>query len=320
MKDKTDFCHKCNNEVNVSIECTTLHGKLKGHDYVYEGIEKSTDCGHILFDDEVDKHNKQALYDTYRIKNNIICLDKIREIPEKYDIGKRPLSNLLDWGELTFTRYFVGDIPSKAYSDILNVIYNNPEKYMEILENNKHFISSKAYDKSKLATINLIGDNSKIQEILNYISSICYDISPLFAQKLLYYCDGFYYAFFKETLFEDNCYASEHGSIYLDIYNKQKNQFLNYEKTEFNLTHNEKAIVDSVVKNLGCFSSSVLKDLTISETPWINAKGKLNYNSKETPTINKEDIHNYFERILTKYNMIFTEDIYLYSKAHFNNI
>ena len=35
----------------------------------------------------------------------------------KYNIGKRPLSLLLDWGELTITRYLKGMPPKKEYLD-----------------------------------------------------------------------------------------------------------------------------------------------------------------------------------------------------------
>ena len=37
----------------------------------------------------------------------------IESIMSKYNIGKRPLSLLLDWGELTITRYLKGMPPKK---------------------------------------------------------------------------------------------------------------------------------------------------------------------------------------------------------------
>ena len=42
-----------------------------------------------------------------------------KDILRKYKIGKKPLSKLLGWGEVTITRYINGDIPSKLYSDEL---------------------------------------------------------------------------------------------------------------------------------------------------------------------------------------------------------
>ncbi len=76
------------------------------------------ECKAEIYIPEIDDFNLKALYDTYRKENNIISLEKIIEIPKLYDIGKRPLSLLLGWGEQTFTRYLApADI--KLYSDMM---------------------------------------------------------------------------------------------------------------------------------------------------------------------------------------------------------
>lgn len=318
MHNKTGFCHECNNEVAIRIENATLEGNLKGNNYIYEGeVGKSADCEHLVSDEEIDKHNLKALHDIYRVEKDIITLEKIHELPEKYDIGKRPLSNLLDWGELTFTRYFDGDIPSKAYSKILEQIYNSPKKYLEILEKNKDFISIKAYEKSKLATNNLLVNTSKINSVLGYILYVTKgDITPLSTQKLLYYCEGFYYAFFNKVLFEDDCYAHEQGCIYLEIH-KNYNYTNNNSCTEFDLSIMEKAIIDSVIKNMGCFSSGLLTNFTTKENPWLFAKGSLDCNTNISPIIEKSLIHTYFSSIVNKYGMVSIADIRTYAEKMF---
>jgi hypothetical protein len=82
------------------------------------------------------------LYDVYRQNNGIISLEKILEIPRKYNIGKRPLSLLLGWGEMTFSKYCEGDMPTKQYSNILLKIYDDPAYYKELLEKNKDNLKS----------------------------------------------------------------------------------------------------------------------------------------------------------------------------------
>ena len=69
-------------------------------------------------------------------------------ILKKYDIGKRPLSLLLGWGESTLTRYLDGDIPTKQYSNTLKKILNNPDDMKDLLEKNKDNIKDVAYRKS----------------------------------------------------------------------------------------------------------------------------------------------------------------------------
>lgn len=331
INNKTAFCQECNESVTTSIEVTTLKGKLKGNNYTYEGeIEKCLKFGHNVIDKEMDKHNLKALHDAYRIKNNIILLEKIRELPEKYDIGKRPISNLLEWGELTFTRYFEGDIPSKAYSNMLEEIYNSPQKYLEILECNKNYISQNAYKKSLLATNKLLKQYSKISDILNYILYHSQDITPLSAQKLLYYAQGFHYAFFQNELFNDDCCASIYGPVYSKIYD-YSNKYIypnnllvaletDKNSNDFNLSVSEKIICDSIIKNLGCYSGKVLTNFTITEKPWLNARHNLKYKSDENPIIDKNDMFEYFSGIVKKYDMMSAMDIHIYAKKIFNLI
>ncbi|OON98815.1 MAG: hypothetical protein ATN35_03205 [Epulopiscium sp. Nele67-Bin004] len=305
MKEKTSFCNECNHEVVVAGASSTLQGKLKGQTYFYEGEVPLSDCGHEVKDDEIEMLNLKALHDTYRAENNIISLEKIREIPTKYQIGKRPLSNLLEWGELTFTRYFEGDLPSKAYSKILDDIYNSPEIYLEILEKNKNNISIKTYQKSIAVAKKLLQQNSKANDILSYIICNTADITQLSAQKLLYYCEGFYIAFFDTPLFNDSCYAHESGPIYQGLC------ISNIEN--INLLPAEKVVIDNVIKSFACYSGMTLASMTTAEMPWI-------LSNEQSKCISKQDIKSYFVEVVKKYNMLSALDIQVYAKKMFDMI
>ncbi len=305
------FCRDCNDEVGIEIEEALMEGEVKGDKYEYQGIEPCTECGHFIPDEEIDKYNLKLLHDTYRTKNEIISLEKIRELPVKYDIGKRPLSHLLEWGELTFTRYYNGDIPSKAYSQILNDIYEKPEKYLVILENNKEFITKKTYEKSKVATENLLNNSSKIHHVLNYILCQSEDITPLAVQKLLYYVQGFNYAFFDTILFDDDCEITSNGLVYLNIL-KLLNS--NYQIThDVELSVAEKILIDNILKYIGCYSGKTLREFTTNEMPYLIA---VNNNNR---IINKQDIFDYFKAVRNKYNMLNVTEIKFYINDIFRN-
>ena len=63
----------------------------------------------------------------YSLKNDtVITADEIRQILEKYRIGKKPLAKLLGWGETTIIRYMEGDIPTSEYSNKLKTLLDNP--------------------------------------------------------------------------------------------------------------------------------------------------------------------------------------------------
>ena len=85
----------------------------------------------------------------YREQENLISVSEIENILEKYDIGKRPLSLLLGWGEGTLTRYLNGDIPTMQYSDVLKRILESPYQMSEVLEQNKDKITERAYNLCK---------------------------------------------------------------------------------------------------------------------------------------------------------------------------
>ncbi len=135
MNEKQTFCEECRNDVAYSLEIVSMKGTLRGDEYNYIG-KKATcaKCGTEVYVAQIGDENLKALYDAYRQKNDIISLEKILEIPDKYNIGKRPLSLLLDWGEMTFNRYCEGNMPTKQYSDVLQRIYDDPAFYLSLLD------------------------------------------------------------------------------------------------------------------------------------------------------------------------------------------
>lgn len=78
---------------------------LEGEHFTVDTEAFCADCGAEVFVPEFSDFNLRALYDVFRKENGIISLEQIREIPEKYAIGKRPLSLLLGWGLHLSTRF-----------------------------------------------------------------------------------------------------------------------------------------------------------------------------------------------------------------------
>lgn len=332
MNRKEVFCEHCRKDVFYTVKHQSMSSELKGMNYSYDGkIAICEECGNELFVNEVNDYNLEQLYSEFRQKNNIISLEKIIEITEKYNIGKRPLSLLLGWGEQTFSRYYDGDMPTKQYSEILKKLYDEPEYYLTMLEENKARLKSRsAYEKSKLATELLLGglrnsDTTKIDLVVNYLLDKCEDVTPLALQKLLYYVQGFYYAFINKFIFEENCEAWVHGPVFRDIYYKYREyRFdpINASDTveELNLTVSEKAIIDSVIKHLSCYSGKVLEAFTHAEMPWLETRRDLPASVSTDRKIEKQLIADYFTAVKEKNNMINPFDIGVYSKKMFDQI
>ena len=330
MTEKT-FCEECRNDVEYTTASVPMTGTIKGKAYHYTGTEaRCADCGNLVFVPEISDDNLRSLYNVFREENGIVSLDVICAIPEKYDIGKRPLSLLLGWGELTFSRYCDGDIPTRQYSDILQRIYNEPQFYSELLEANKaNLKSQRTYEKTRRAVDALLSvdvpSNSKINTAIQYLLYQCEDITPLALQKALYYIQGFHFAFYRTFLFSEDCQAWTHGPVYRDIYFRYRDyHFDPIEKTTtFDasvFSASEKAICDSVINHICCYSGKIMERFTHNEAPWLTTRGDLPDSAPSERIIEKSVIGAYFDAVKAKYNMVNPRDIKDYAQDMFQRL
>lgn len=331
MSNKSVFCPECRKDVSFTLRDKYDSAELKGMVYNFSSKDAfCEECGSKVYVSDVEDENLKSLYDIYRSEHNIIRLEEVREIPTKYNIGKRPLSLLLGWGEQTFSRYFDGDIPAKQYSEILKLILSDPAYYLSLLEKGKDFLKSdKTYTKSKLTTLELLNKSEFIETNLNlvvdYMLSQCQDITHLSLQKALYYVQGFFFAFYGRFLFNEDCEAWVHGPVYRSVYNRYSGNFFDpigmiIEPDITSMSTEEKTLVDNVVKHICCYSGKTLEFFTHEETPWILTRGNL---SPEVPTnrvISKQTIGEYFISVKEKYRMIAPADIKDYTKDMFSKL
>lgn len=331
MNNIAVFCEYCRKDVSYTEKDQNMSAELKDETYNYRGkVACCDECGNELFAHDINDYNLHQLYNEYRNHHNIISLEKIKEIPEKYNIGKRPLSLLLGWGEQTFSRYYDGDMPTQQYSAILKKIYDDSNYYFSILKTNKEKLKSElTYEKSRQATLALIGsyqieNTDKINVVVNYLLCKCEDITPLALQKLLYYVQGFYHAFMYAFIFDEDCEAWVHGPVYRDIYFKYReyrfDPINSYDLNNFNLSVSEKAIIDSVIKNLSCYSGKILEAFTHSETPWLATREDLPASASTGIKIDKKLIGDYFTAVKEKNDMLNPLDIGVYSRKMFAQI
>ena len=331
MSEMMIFCEKCRDDVAYNVEEKEMTGTIRGIKYHYIGKEaKCANCGAYVDIEEISESNLKALYDVYRKENGIVSLEKIQAIPERYAIGKRPLSILLGWGEHTFTRYADGDMPTRQYSEILNRLFNDPTYYLRILEENKERLASlQTYEKSRKAVEALLGvdalSEEKMNAVIAYLLYQCEDITPLALQKSLYYIQGFFYAFYGKFIFAEDCEAWAHGPVYRDIYIRYADYHFDpiskiesFDSSIF--TTQEKAILDSIIRNICCYSGKILEVFTHSESPWIDTRGELSDGASSDRIINRQKIGDYFIKIKEQYGMNSPRDIQLYTKDMFANL
>lgn len=79
-------------------------------------------------------------------------------------------------------------------------------------------------------------------------------------------------------------------------------------------------ILNSVAKNVCCYSGKVLEKFTHLEEPWLSARGELSDNVSLERIIAKQQIGDYFSLVKTKYGMKTPMDINLYTQSMFQQI
>lgn len=326
MSDKYDFCEVCLDDTEYTVRVEEVTEIIRGYSIKYKRKEAICNiCGSYMDISEINDENLKELYGKIRLADNIISVDEIQKIIEKYDIKKRPLSKLLGWGETTITRYLDGSLPTKEYSDKLKLILNSENEMEKLLENNKCNITDVTYRKCKEAIEKIKNDEKvitineedigeeKIYIVTKYLISKCGDITPLALQKLLYYCQAFCKIFNGKYLFDNDCQAWVHGPVFVDVYNKYSKfggNIIDIKFDEISLDNQgEEDVIEYVAKYFGRYSGRTLEEMTHMERPWRDTRSGLRKTEGSNRIIDKELISLYFNSVKEKYNMINVSDI-----------
>lgn len=328
---KKGYCENCDKMMDYFAREFEENIEIHGKTYAYKRIiAYCEDCKEEVTVNEVEDENLKRIDAVFRTTENIIKIEEIKEILEQYRIGKKPLSKLLGWGEVTIIRYLNGDIPTKIYSDELYHILKDVNYMEEILENNKEEVTTRTYNSVKNA-IKLLKSNRNIPQkdidlVAEYIIKTCQEITPLALQKILYYAQAFNMAFFGETLFKDDCEAWVNGPVYANIYNKYKSFGSSnidvevIDDVDEIIDEEKRELIDIIIKCFGYYNGKALAQMTHYETPWIKSRRGLPINEKSHRIILKEDMKEYFVKVKEKYNMLNLLEIKKYSEELFNNV
>lgn len=150
------------------------------------------------------------------------------------------------------------------------------------------------------------------------------EVDPLSIQKLLYFTNGFSNKILGTYLFNDLPEAWIHGPVYREIYDcfsYYRGNKINYGELlndrEYNLEKCEKEYLDTIIEAFGCYSGYLLREMTHLTIPWIKTRLDLGDSEYSNRLIDKEDIHDYFNKVCEDYNINDKNDIIKYSSDLF---
>ena len=317
------FCISCDAKKAYIVKAYKREITVRGTTFRYvHQAAYCAECGNEVYSPEINDANVREKEDAYRRAAHLITVSEVSRLLEKYRIGAGPLASLIGVGEVTINRYMAGQLPSREISEKLQALLSSPQLMDKILEDNREAVSPAAYKKCRKALDELLPvyGRREIDLVTRYLLSHCVDITPLALQKLLYYAQSFFYAFFGFELFTTPCQAWQHGPVYPDIYFKYREYgsdplekpVLELAEDLYGLTQDETAFLDCIIDVFGRYSGSFLRNLTHKESPWKEARGDLSDDDKCTAEIPRESIHSYFAEVVKQYNMCAPEDMALY--------
>lgn len=234
--------------------------------------------------------------------------EEIQEILTKYNIGRKPLSVLLGWGQTTILRYLSGITPTPEYSKELHLIAEQPSYYLGLLEKNQARITKLAYQKSRQAVQTLlVGSRLSLiaQHIINRADG---DISALRVQAILYYSQGFSLALQERPLFEDEC--SLHATAFIpypEIYQTMRESHVKVlDLPEDALLPQDRLLIDQIYNSLEWYGPEAIRIVTSFERSALQRSVRRHRKSTSSDTIGvipKSVLQKYFSAMLQKYSI-----------------
>lgn len=278
--ERLAYCNECEDLVEFEIVDTEIVEEYKGEEIQFrfeKGCCKYCKC-EVATDIDYNSRKSKAKIQAYKQKKGIISLDEISEILNKYDIGKEALADIAGFGKVTIKRYYEGAIPAKQFSDVLKRILVDEKFFMQSVEKNRHKLKNVTCKKIDLRYKRLMEiENSKIDQIVNYIVTHLDEVTPLALEKLLFFSNGVNYALNGKRLIPNESEAWMHGPVYPYIYAKYK--AYGYKPIDngiyskhgcmlSKISHEEIEAIDMVIKTFGLYSPKTLEMISHSQTPW----------------------------------------------------
>ena len=315
-KGRRDFCIECRKETEYILQKKDFVKTIRDKEYTF-GITAAicAECGEEMSIPGLIDKNVKEIDEQYRAAEGLVSIDDIEKLMKIYKIGKAPLSLALGFGEVTIPRYLEGQLPSKAYSDIVKAALASPAYMKSKLIENREKLTDAAFHKAVAAansTERLFSVSDKMLRVIAYVFEELEEVTPLMLQKLLYFIQGVHSALYGNPVFAEDCRAWIHGPVYPEVYELFRDfkynpiddaRFALLEGTKDALTDNEKKVIDLVVNTYGMYGGKVLEKITHNEDPWKEARKGYGDGIPSSELLSKDRIMKYYIAINQKYGI-----------------
>ncbi len=190
-------CEMCGKEHSVEILKEKAMTYVKNELVEYE--ETVYFCNNCDEDEayyvpaKILNENLMNARNAYRKMKGLLSSYEIVEFRKKYNLSQTELSKIMDFGEVTISRYESKSIQEETHDNMLRIVIENPLELLKLLEKNKGQFEEYHYELIRSRIVNVIhsGDNAiiKRQNLSNYYTiysqqSIENGYTPLNIDKL----------------------------------------------------------------------------------------------------------------------------------------
>lgn len=289
---KVLHCERCDEDVEFETRTRQEKREVDGRSYVFRRqVAVCPKCGAELLYQQYDIDAEQAFSIVSDSTAGLVTPEQIALLPRRYAIGKRPLSRLLGWGELTYTRLLDGRTPNQAHSDELRHLIEEPAAFARLLEQGRAsgVITETAYRRSRRALDDIIAEGHSDSAVLFAVADrFCMlaegDLTPRALQALVYFVQGLSIARLGEPLFDALPRAASFGPEYPQIreaysfeniqaaYGHAGNEGGNGGLGASALSDKAAKLIDDVYRRYGDSSGSALCREARAQAPWRKAR------------------------------------------------
>lgn len=313
------YCYACNQEVEAQLAKRKVTRNIDGIKLTYdEQVLLCPVCGNEIYDAALSDRNIQTANELYRRSVGLITVAEIGHLFSKYNIGEKPLAQLLGWGEVTLVRYCKGAMPSKPYSDLLQSL-DNPYVMLRLLKTNGSVLTSTARKKLASSIAREIGFiANKVFQVANFflhkVNEEAGDfMTPLKLQKMVCLAQGWSLGFLGRPLFNQEIQAWQHGPVVYDLYEAYKAFKFNpipalnsFDSSCFK--DEEIAVLEMINDIFGVYNATFLENLTHKERPWQIVRKGLKDTESSQMIIAQDELRKYYQDVMKKYDIVTVKD------------
>lgn len=228
---------------------------------------------------------------------------------QRYEIGKKPLSRLMGWGDTTVMRYLDGVEPNPEFFRRIEELAENPWRYARVLEQNKEKLTETAYRKTKKAVYREVFCDRSTEAMQYVVGLADGDIAPYRVMTVLYYAQVCSLVLRGLPLFEEEAdFSPGQPIVYPRLYQMMKQYGIRVFHPDISsFSTEEQEYLKQVYQVLNGYSPNALKALHVREKRRIRRHLK-----SEADRLSMEVLKGQYENGFRKSAVMNPEDLRLY--------